>query len=58
MAPPPMDLSSSMSRNLGSDVSLHTEMRGDIRWDVSDVEETFMTQVNWLLVKHDLWDHF
>jgi hypothetical protein len=58
VAPPPMDLSSSMSRNLGFDVSLHPEIRGDIRWDVSDVEETFMTQVNWLLVKHDLWNHF
>jgi hypothetical protein len=27
------------------------------RWDVSNVEETFMTQVNWLLVKHGFWNH-
>ena len=32
-------------------------MRKGIRWNVSDIEETFMTQVNGLLVEHGFWNH-
>lgn len=50
-----------MSRNLVPRISLHPEMstraHEDLRWDVSDVEETFVTQVNWFLVKHVFWYH-
>jgi hypothetical protein len=48
-----------MSKNLESGISLQLKIahERDVRWDVSNVEETFMTQINWLLVKHGFWDH-
>ena len=47
-----------MSRNLDTVSQVINSIRFYLRWDMADVEKTFMTEVNRFLMKHRARDHF
>jgi hypothetical protein len=56
---PPIDFERSISRNLA--YCLQQEHRSGrnkiVRWDVADVEQALVSQVDGLLVQHRFWYH-
>lgn len=58
VAPPPIALCKSISRNLPSYFNGPAIWSGkNLRWDMANVEQALVSQINWLLVKHFVWYH-